>query len=243
MANKAIAFKDSYYLDSSSIRLESNHTLKQLLPYGNKFIDLGQSLQTDPTNSFQTTLFGINSGGMYKLACTRAGSGGKGDFSAYGCSIVAATGDTHMFLTTDYWANGRARIGAGNGDKVNWSYTIPREKIVLWEGQLVGGSSITLSGWRRFIDIYFRINFDSKDGTGKYTIDTTCDEPTCSGGMITPFDENNMHSIYESECVFYKSTGKLEHTRIGYYVFSTHTWESRNDRANGYYVYRVETYD
>lgn len=243
MAKKAIAFTGELYLDSSCIRLESNHTLKTILPYGNRFIDLGQSLQSDPTNSFQTTIFGVNAEGMYKLACTRAGSGGHGPFSAYGCSIVASTSDTHLFLTTDYWANGRARIGAGNGDAIKWWYTIPREKEVLWEGDLPGGSSVTLTSWRRFLRIYVRINFGEKDGTLMYEIDTTLDSPIYGGGALTPFDETAMNSIYMSECEFNTNTGVLTHKRIGYYVFASHAWNDRNERSNGYFVYRIETHD
>ena len=113
---------------------------------------------------------------------------------------------------------------------------------IIFEGNLMGGESTTLSNVKRFLDIYVRINFDVMDGTFKYTIDTTMDEPTCSGGCLTPFDEVTMNSLYMSECKFYKSTGLLEHHRIGFYVFASHTWEDRNARE-GYTVYRVDTYD
>lgn len=243
-SKKAIAFTGDVYLDSSCIRLESNNTLKTILPYGSRFIDLGQSLLSNPTNSFQTTIFGINADGRYKLACTRAGSGGQGPFSSYGCSIVASTSDTHMFITTDYWANnGRARIGAGNADKINWWYTIPREREVLWEGDLPGGNSITLTSWRRFLRIYVRINFGNADGTMMYEIDTTMDSPVYGGTTLTPFDENSMNSVYMSECEFNTNTGVLTHRRVGYYVFASHAWNDRNGRSNGYFVYRVETHD
>ena len=120
---------------------------------------------------------------------------------------------------------------------------VPSDRKILWEGALVGGSTIVLSGWKRFLDIYVRINFDNRDGSFKYTLDTSMDEPSYAGGCLTPFDEATVNSLYMSECQFKKSTGELLHKRIGYYIFSTNVWEDRNNREGGYVITRVETYD
>lgn len=110
----------------------------------------------------------------------------------------------------------------------------------IFEGKLKGGESVTLSNVKRFIDIYFTINFSDQDGIGKYTIDTKLDHPTYGSGMITCFDANNGIEYYISECEY--SSNVLKHRNIGFINIKAGTFSNRNN-YNDYYVYRIDTYD
>ena len=120
-----------------------------------------------------------------------------------------------------------------NGDEVY-------AKKVIYDGSLSGTDTTTLSNVKRFLDIYVRINFANRDGTFKYTIDTTKDNPVYGGAYMTPFDENNMGTMYVSEASY--NNGTFTHTRIGYVSLSTGTFTARNSNQ-GYVIYRIETYD
>lgn len=228
-------------VDPTGVAIGETYSLATVFPKGTRFLDVGSVLYEDPTSSFQTTIFGINSGGYHKLAVTRPGTQ-LGPFSAYGCSIVAATGDTHLFISADYWSGGKARIGGGNGDAIKWWYEIAAAPTTIWTGSLMGGQSITLSNVKRFLKVYVRINFDAYDGTFVYEIDTTADSPVHGGGVLTPFDESSVNSLYISEASFNKDTNEFYHKRIGFYVFASHTYEDRTSR-DGYTIYRIDTYD
>ena len=113
-------------------------------------------------------------------------------------------------------------------------------KKVIYDGSLTGTDSTTLTNVKRFLDVYVWINFGSKDGTFKYTIDTTKDNPVYGSGYMTPFDENNMGTMYVSEASY--NNGTFTHTRIGYVSLSTGTFTERASNQS-YVIYRIETYD
>lgn len=112
------------------------------------------------------------------------------------------------------------------------------KKEVIFEGKLYGNEDITLKDVKRYLDVYFRIDFGDYDGVGKYTIDTTLDHPTYGSGIIHCFDTNTGLEYYISECSYDK--GVLTHTNTGFFKISDKTY---NDRSNAYFIYRVETYD
>lgn len=96
------------------------------------------SISSDPSNSFQTSLFGSNNTGA-RFKMMRAGSTSFNGFPAYSPSLVATVGDTHMFLTAKY-SGENAYIGAGNSDKINWY------KEIAWKSDIPSNSSFTLAG-------------------------------------------------------------------------------------------------
>ena len=110
----------------------------------------------------------------------------------------------------------------------------------IFEGKLKGGESTTLSNIKKFIDIYFRIDFFDEDGCGKYTIDTELDKPTFGSGLMMAFDVASGLEYYVSECSY--NSNVLTHTRTGFFNVSSGTYTSRNGN-NDYYIYRVDTYE
>lgn len=82
----------------------------------------GGAFSTDPTDSFQTTLFGSNKKG-YRLQTIRSEMDGVTYFPNDSCGIAFTGGDTHGFLFPKY-RDGKAWIGAGSSDKINWAKEI-----------------------------------------------------------------------------------------------------------------------
>ena len=113
---------------------------------------------------------------------------------------------------------------------------------MIYEGKIKGGDSVTLTGYKRFLDVYATVDFDAGMTTIKYTIDTlnSGSEDTFGSGVVNCFDVANGIEYYMSECKF--RNGVLTHTLIGYFNVSSGTYANRPGN-NSYYVYRIETYD
>ena len=75
-------------------------------------------LGTDPSSSFQTTIFGSNKTGS-RFKVIRPEFDGVYYFPNDCTGIAFNSGDTHGFILPHY-SSGRAWIGAGNADKLNW---------------------------------------------------------------------------------------------------------------------------
>lgn len=112
----------------------------------------------------------------------------------------------------------------------------------IWTGTLTGGNTITLENTKRFLDVYFHIDFAPCDGTIKYTIDKNLGNIVYGGGLLTTFDESNMNTYYVCEGRFDKTTNTFTHTRSGFFNISNGGYTSRNE-SSGYYVYRIDTHD
>ena len=135
-----------------------------------------------------------------------------------------------------------ARLQALWESQLSNSGTNATGKTTIFSGALIGGESVTLSGVKRYLDIYYRMNFASGDGMGKYTIDTTQNPTIYSSGIIIAFDGTTGIEYYVSESFFDKNTGVLTHTRIGYFNISTGQFTSRKNN-DSYYIYQIDTYD
>ena len=97
----------------------------------------GLAFSQDPSNSFQTSLFGTNKKG-YRLQTIRSEMDGVAYFPNDSCGLAYTAGDTHGFLFTQY-SGKKAWIGAGGGDKLNWVNQVEwkenRNKIMgIYEG-------------------------------------------------------------------------------------------------------------
>jgi len=105
--------------------------------YGNVQVDgslrCGGEFSTDPTNSFQTALFGDNKAG-YRFKAIRSGITTNDKFPRYGSGIAFATGDTHGVLFTKY-DTAKAWIGAGNSDKLVWMEELAFKKSLIYVTQ------------------------------------------------------------------------------------------------------------
>lgn len=116
-------------------------------------------------------------------------------------------------------------------------------KTTIFSGALIGGESVTLSGVKRYLDIYYRMNFASGDGMGKYTIEIAKDSiEMYSSGIIMAFDGSSGQEYYVSEGLYNQQTKVFTHTRIGYFNISTGQFTSRNNN-DSYYIYQIDTYD
>lgn len=107
-------------------------------------LKVGSAFTIDPTNSFQTTIFGSNNNG-YRLRTIRSGITTNSNFPQYGSGMAFSSGDTHGFLFTKYNSEG-AWIGAGSKDKLNWMNQIQfKNDKVLYENSSGSNGTITLS--------------------------------------------------------------------------------------------------
>ena len=82
---------------------------------------IGGYLNTDPTNSFQTTFFGAVDSSIFKLRLMRKGTATDGINAPYSPIFAMKTADTHSFISISYATKDKCYIGGGSGDKINWS--------------------------------------------------------------------------------------------------------------------------
>lgn len=82
---------------------------------------IGGSLNSDPTNSFQTTFFGAVDSSFYKMRLMRKSTATDGINSPYSPIFAMKTSDTHSFISISYDTKDKCYIGGGSGDKINWS--------------------------------------------------------------------------------------------------------------------------
>lgn len=114
----------------------------------------------------------------------------------------------------------------------------------IYEGKLIGGQSTTLSNVKRFLEVYFAINFNEGNVTGKYIIDTQIGRNNiCHGSAVKlAFDVANGSEYYVSQCTFDKDTNVITHSVTGYFSISAGSFAARNEN-DSYYVYRIDTYN
>lgn len=81
----------------------------------------GGSLASDPTDSFQTAIFGSSDSSFYKMRLMRKGTATDGINTAYSPIFAMKTADTHSFLAISYNTKDKCYIGGGSGDAIIWS--------------------------------------------------------------------------------------------------------------------------
>lgn len=117
-------------------------------------------------------------------------------------------------------------------------------KKTIFEGELIGGESETLSDVKRFLEIYFTVNFSQYNLTGKYIIDTQIGKNNiCYGSAVKyGFDATDGSEYYVSQCTFDRDTNTITHSVVGYFSISNQAFYGRQGNES-YYVYRIDTYD
>lgn len=140
-------------------------------------LKVGKRLETDPSNAFQTTIFGTNKDG-YRLKTIRSGVDGATGFKRDSTGIAFSAGDTHGYVYTEYLSTGNAWMGGGNNNKLNW-----KKRVFFYEDILnffypVGSiyimptntSPATLFGgtWE-LVDKHFKSHVGKTDGTTYFT--------------------------------------------------------------------------
>ena len=150
-------------------------------------LKVGKNITTDPSEAFQSTIFGTNNSG-YRLKTIRSGMDGATGFSRDSTGVAFSAGDTHGYVYTEYLPTGRAWMGGGNQNKLNW-----KKRVFFYEDILnffypVGSIYImptntspeTLFGgtWE-LIDKEFKAIGGNQENSNWFTVNTTnCSEFT-----------------------------------------------------------------
>lgn len=150
---------------------------------------------------------------------------------------------SHLFGLNKKINASEIAVKKSDSEAITLDEYLSRERIeTIWTGTLTGDKSITLENTKRFLDVYFHIDFAKYDGTIKYTIDKNLGNIVYGGGLLPPFDEVNMNTYYVCEGRFDKTTNTFTHTRSGFFNITSGAYTSRNEN-DGYYVYRIDTHD
>ena len=84
---------------------------------------VGTALTSDPTGSFQTTVFGSNDSLYFKMRLMRPGNANFGRVATpYATTLCLKSGDTHGYISIPYQESNKNKcyIGGGNANKINW---------------------------------------------------------------------------------------------------------------------------
>lgn len=81
----------------------------------------GGSLASDPTDSFQTAIFGSSDSSFYKMRLMRKSTATDGINTGYSPIFAMKTANTHSFLSISYNTKEKCYIGGGSGDAIIWS--------------------------------------------------------------------------------------------------------------------------
>lgn len=154
--------------------------------------------------------------------------------------------------TTDALSAAQGKALNDKIDNLNITATVPVNRTVIYSGQLLGSETVALTGVKRYLDVYAKIQFgtNTKAATLKYTIDTLGyagstqenAELQYGLGVMSTFDETHMSSLYMSEGYYNTTTGEFTHSRVGYANFTDGAWTDRNSTA-AYAIYQIVTYD
>lgn len=154
--------------------------------------------------------------------------------------------------TTDALSAAQGKALNDKIDNLNITATVPVNRTVIYSGQLLGSETVALTGVKRYLDVYAKIQFgtNTKAATLKYTIDTLgyADSTQENAelqyglGVMSTFDETHMSSLYMSEGYYNTTTGEFTHSRVGYANFTDGAWTDRNSTA-AYAIYQIVTYD
>lgn len=104
----------------------------------------GSVISSDPTSSFQTSIFGAADSAYCKMRLVRKGTDTDGINKAYAPILAMKTYDTHAFLAISYNTANKCYIGGGTGDAISWSAIIFHNNMDLipkWNNNSSLGSS------------------------------------------------------------------------------------------------------
>ena len=83
---------------------------------------VGAALTSDPTESFQTTVFGSNDSLYFKMRLMRPGNNFDRVATPYATTLCLKSGDTHGYISIPSQESNKNKcyIGGGNANKINW---------------------------------------------------------------------------------------------------------------------------
>lgn len=116
------------------------------------------------------------------------------------------------------------------------------QPITIYSGALQGTQSVTLSGVKRYLKVYFTYAKESSAQIITYEIDTLSGKNLIYGsGIGLSHDGTNALNYYVSESSYNKSNGLFTHTRA-YWLVLPNTSNERNLNS-GYIIYKIDTYN
>lgn len=130
------------------------------------FGDNGYYLTSDIRNSWRTSIYGNNASGS-RLRTVRTEITIDNFSEIYGSSLAWATGDTQGYLSVSY-GSGKAWIGGGNKDKLNWS-------TYLVTGNNIGSQSVNQANQLKYTGL----------GTSVFTVAQTNEDFCGRSGWAT----------------------------------------------------------
>lgn len=129
----------------------------------------GASFTTNPTNSFQSTLFGSNNY-YHRFKVIRSGVNNDSNFPMYSSGLAFTGGDTHGLLMTKY-DSADVIVGAGSSNKLNWTKHLAFKDDIVAMGDYVvsqGTSGVwTYRKWNSGIaECWGQVNMTTYTGNG-----------------------------------------------------------------------------
>lgn len=160
------------------IRVYPNYTPKKVVLYTKSFELTDGGITTDPTNSFDATVFGEKTT-TYRIKPFRNGNTNFTPFAGtYSPSLAVATSDTHFMISCYYGATPICKISGGNngtqGDKLNWTQAVKWAGEDLYTTAFNIGTSVTISTLNdyKYMEIFYGRGNDYGQASQKVRIDT-----------------------------------------------------------------------
>lgn len=182
----------------------------------------GLEFSSDPSDSFQTSLFRVNSSG-YRLKAIRSNVSDNTKFPQYSSGLAFTGGDTHGYIMP-YYATPKCLIGGGNADKLKWV------KEVAWkQSEFMGyfGGTLTLTTTE-----HTKITLTEKFKHGE-DLSLTSDGGIKIGAGVSKVEVSGN---------VYFSTGMQEGDSLRAYIYKNDEQVARNwSRAGGTYEDRAVT--
>lgn len=227
----------------NGLRVDGNTQVIDIISSGN-FISSNGTFTTDPTNSFQSTIFGSNNY-YWRIKPIRSGINTNNKFPIYSSGIAFSGGDTHGVLFTEYQKEyARAYIGAGSSNKLNWMKEVAFKDDdwkSIWTGTLLGGNTINLNVaiysklkvYARCHSIAFAFEVDLNQ-----VIKPQVDGYDYGGGGVSAYI-NNDNLIEHHSCEINVNTAKtvIFARHLGYTKGSSTYLRNNNE---SYFVYKIE---
>lgn len=150
---------------------------------------------------------------------------------------------SYQYVNSGVLINTNIQVEEGSSATAYSEYQqLSTNKQTIYEGALQGTQSVTLSGVKRYLKVYFTYAKESSAQLITYEIDTNMGKNLVYGsGIGLSSDGSNALNYYISESSYNVTTSLFTHTRA-YWLALPNTSNERNLNG-GYIVYRIDTYN
>ena len=204
---------------------------------------IGSGISSDPTNSFQSSLFG-KLDYYWRFKVIRSEIGTNANFPQYSTGIAFTGGDTHGYIMPNY-SSPNCYIGGGNGDQLNWIKQVAWKEDdwqTIWTGTLLGGNTLNLN-----VASYSKLKVYATCHSVNFNFEVDLMQPV-SNTQVTGYDYcgadvvaymNKDEVIEHHSCEVIVNTAKTEifNRHMGYVKGST---TNLRNNSSHYYIYKIE---